>query len=144
MSRLSLRPARPDELAWANARYAEIDFRLSTLDDQIIIAEVDGTAAGLGRIVHVGPGEGELGGMVVFDLYQGQGIAKRIIAALKDATDCATLYCLPFTELEALYRGLGFALLANTAGVPADILDKHRWCNGHYDKPVSLLRWQRA
>lgn len=135
--------AGADDLAWANARYAEIDFLPSKAADLIAIARVDGVAAGLGRVVGVADGEGELGGMYVLDGFKGLGLARRIIAFLQDNSGCHTLYCLPFAELAALYHPMGFAPVANDAAVPAAVAAKHRWCNSHYGKPVLLLRCGR-
>jgi GNAT superfamily N-acetyltransferase len=132
--------AGADDLAWANARYADIDFLPSKAADLIAIARVDGVAAGLGRVVAVADGEGELGGMYVLDGFKGLGLARRIIAFLQDNSGCHTLYCLPFAELAALYQSMGFAPVANDAAVPAAVAAKHRWCNSHYGKPVLLLR----
>ncbi len=132
--------AGADDLAWANARYAEIDFLPSKAVDQIAIARVDGVAAGLGRVVAVADGEGELGGMYVLDGFKGLGLARRIIAFLQDNSGCHTLYCLPFAELAALYQSMGFTPVADDAAVPAAVAAKHRWCNSHYAKPVLLLR----
>ncbi|SFL59566.1 GNAT family N-acetyltransferase [Rugamonas rubra] len=132
--------AGADDLAWANARYADIDFLPSKAADLIAIARVDGVAAGLGRVVAVADGEGELGGMYVLDGFKGLGLARRIIAFLRDNSGCHTLYCLPFAELAALYQSMGFAPVANDTAVPAAVAAKHRWCNSHYGKPVLLLR----
>jgi GNAT superfamily N-acetyltransferase len=136
---ITVRKAAVPELPWANARYAEVDFVPSTHDDLLMIAEIDGAPAGMGRVVPLGECKGELGGMVVFPEYRNLGVARRIVESLQASTDCRMLYCLPFSELEAFYCSLGFAPLTNTADVPQAVLDKHRWCNEHYDKPVSLL-----
>ncbi|PHV06454.1 GNAT family N-acetyltransferase [Janthinobacterium sp. BJB412] len=136
--------AGADDLAWANARYAEIDFLPSKAADLIAIARVDGVAAGLGRVVGVADGEGELGGMYVLDGFKGLGLARRIIAYLQDNSRCHTLYCLPFAELAALYQSMGFTPVADDAAVPAAVAAKHRWCNSHYGKPVLLLRREKS
>jgi hypothetical protein len=136
---ITVRKAAASELAWANARYAEVDFVPSTHDDLLMIAEIDAAPAGMGRIVPLGDNKGELGGMLVFPQYRNLGVARRIVESLQASTDCRTLYCLPFSELDAFYCSLDFAPLADTTGVPQVVLDKHRWCNEHYDKPVSLL-----
>ncbi len=135
----TLRRSRPDELDWVNARYAEIDFVASKPGDVIAIAEANGQPAGLGRVVQVGDGVGELGGMLVFDAYRGSGLSKQIIGFLQQQAGLATLYCLPFAELEGLYRSMGFAHAAKTELVPQEVAAKHRWCNEFYPKPVLLL-----
>jgi GNAT superfamily N-acetyltransferase len=135
--------AGADDLAWANARYAEIDFLPSKAADLIAIASVDGVAAGLGRVVDVADGEGELGGMYVLDGFKGLGLARQIIAFLLNNSHCRTLYCLPFAELAAVYQSMGFLSVAGAAAhaaVPEAVAAKHRWCNTHYGRPVLLLR----
>lgn len=140
---LSIRLAAPADLAWINARYAEVDFVPSGADDIIAIAAVDGTAAGLGRVVPADAGIGELGGMLVFDQFKGHGLARRLIARLQELPQFEILYCLPFARLEALYASMGFARVADEAGVPPLVSKKYRWCNGHYPEPVLLMRFQR-
>jgi N-acetylglutamate synthase-like GNAT family acetyltransferase len=135
----TLRRSRPDELGWINARYAGVDFVASSGTDVIAVAEADGQPAGLGRVVHIADGVGELGGMLVFDDYRGSGLAKQIIGFLQQQADLPTLYCLPFSELEGLYGSMGFSVAAAGDTVPDKVAAKHRWCNEHYPKPVLLL-----
>jgi N-acetylglutamate synthase-like GNAT family acetyltransferase len=138
--RFSIRRAYRHELDAVNARYAEVDFLASDTGDLVALAEMDGVAAGLGRIVPVGASAGELGGMLVFDQFKGQGLARRIIAFLLEQKQFNTLYCLPFAELESLYASMGFARTAESADLPAHVAAKYRWCNTHYPKPVLLMR----
>jgi len=133
---LAIRPARPDELAWVNQRYAEVDFVPSTPQDRIAIAEIDGVPAGIGRVVPVGDRAGELGGMLVFPAFRRRGVAQRIVAWLLALPDFDNLYCLPFAELEGLYGALGFCRIDDA---PEDVITKHRWCNEHYPQPVLLM-----
>jgi len=133
-----IRPARPDELDWVNQRYADIDFVPSERDHLIAIAEVDGKRAGLGRIVPIEEGIGELGGMLVFEQFQRMGLARRLVSSLVAQPGFHTLWCLPFAELEAMYVSLGFKP-GDAADAPEPVLSKHRWCNEHYPKPVLLL-----
>lgn len=135
----TLRRSRPDELDWINARYAEVDFQPSEAGDVIAIAEFNGKPAGIGRVVPVAAGVGELGGMLVFDGYRGSGLSKQIIGYLQQQAGMPTLYCLPFAELEGLYRSMGFAPSPADAAVPDKVAAKHRWCNTFYPKPVLLL-----
>lgn len=136
---ITLRTAAPGELAWINERYRAIDFLESVASDFIVVAEVDGKAAGLGRIVRVEARVGELGGMIVFDEFRGTGVSKKIIGLLAATTDFDLLYCLPFARLEALYAAFGFRRVADVAGVPAKILDKSNWCAQFYPQPVLLM-----
>lgn len=141
---LSIRLAVPADLAWANARYAEVDFVPSGPDELIAIAAIDGAPAGLGRLVPLGPGVAELGGMLVFDAFKGHGLARRIIARLREIPEFGTLYCLPFAKLEGLYASMGFARIGDGPEVPPHVARKYRWCNEHYPEPVLLMRGQRA
>ena len=138
-AKVTIRAALPGELAWINARYGEIDFVLSTANDYLVVAEVDGRAAGLGRIVPLGPRVGELGGMYVFDEFRGTGLSKKIIGFLAASRDFDMLYCLPFSNLESLYAGFGFRRLDGFKGVPEPVLKKLRWCAEFYAEPVLLM-----
>jgi N-acetylglutamate synthase-like GNAT family acetyltransferase len=135
----TLRRSRPDELAWINERYAGVDFVASSDADVIAVAEANGQPAGLGRVVHIADGVGELGGMLVFDAFRGSGLAKQIIGFLQQQAGLPTLYCLPFAELEGLYGSMGFVPASAQDKVPEKVAAKHRWCNEHYPKPVLLL-----
>jgi N-acetylglutamate synthase-like GNAT family acetyltransferase len=141
---LNIRDANSADLVWINERYREVDFLPSTSKDLIVIAEVDGVAAGLGRIVVLADGQGELGGMVVFDQFKGQGIAKKLVAKLQSVSPCARLFCLPFEELEALYMSMGFARVQQGLSLPSHVEQKYDWCNSHYAKAVSLLVWESS
>jgi GNAT superfamily N-acetyltransferase len=132
--------ASAGQLPWVNARYAEIDFVPSPPSDLVMIASCGGERAGLGRVVPLAAGIGELGGMLVFDRFQGRGLAKAIIASLCALPGFSTLYCLPFAELEAMYAAMGFARVADDGTAPPPLSKKFRWCNQHYSKPVLLMR----
>jgi GNAT superfamily N-acetyltransferase len=137
---ITVRAARPDELEWVNQRYAEVDFVASGPGDSIAIAEVDGERAGIGRVVPVAARTAELGGMYVFDRFQGLGLSRRIIAWLLEQPQFDQLYCLPFEELQGLYGSMGFA---PSASAPEEVAAKHRWCNAHYSKRVLLMRCEK-
>ncbi|QDQ26031.1 GNAT family N-acetyltransferase [Chitinimonas arctica] len=134
---ITVRAAHPDELDWVNQRYSEVDFVASKPGDSIAIAEVDGVPAGIGRVVSVGSRTAELGGMYVFDQYQGLGLSRKIITWLIDRPEFDELYCLPFENLHGLYASMGFAL---SESAPEEVAAKHRWCNEHYAKRVLLMR----
>lgn len=135
----TLRRSRPDELAWINECYAGVDFVPSGEADVIAVAQADGQSAGLGRVVPIADGVGELGGMLVFDQFRGSGLAKQIIGFLQQQAGLPTLYCLPFAELAGLYGSMGFVPATAQDAVPEKVAAKHRWCNEHYPKPVLLL-----
>ena len=137
--RVTMRTPSPGELAWINARYREIDFLPCAPQDAVVVAEVDGKPAALGRIVAIAGRVGELGGMVVFDEFRGAGLAKAIIARLLDTRKYDHLYCLPFGKLEALYASFGFRRVTDLAGVPAKVREKFQWCASFYPEPVLLM-----
>jgi hypothetical protein len=136
----TFRLAQAGDLSWVNERYAGVDFVPSPPADLVIIASCGAEPAGLGRVVPLAPGIGELGGMLVFEQFQGRGLAKAIIASLCALPGSDTLYCLPFAGLEAMYAAMGFVRAADDAAVPPQVSKKYRWCNQHYGKPVLLMR----
>lgn len=142
--RIEVRPAELDELEWANARYAEVEFRPSSPSDLIAVAEVMGERAGLGRLVPVEPGAEELGGIYVFPRFRSLGVSKAIIEFLVQRARAEDLYCLPFCNLEDLYASFGFAPIRNQHAVPPEVKQKHAWCNERYSTPVLLLGRRRG
>lgn len=127
------------ELAWANDRYAEVDFLPSSATDFIAVARVDGMPAALGRVTEVAPRTGELGGLYVFPEFRGLGIAKHLIDYLVAECGLETLFCLPFDHLANLYASAGFSPHSGDVPVPDKVLNKHAWCNAHYSNPVLLM-----
>ena len=136
---LTLRPLLPGELDWANAQYDAIGFQPSAADDLVLVAEIDDTPAGLGRLVPVAPGIGELGGITVFPDYRGQAIARAIVGELLARSPYAVLYCIPFAHLLSFYRSFGFVPVADPAEVPPEVTNKVRWCRATYPDDVGLL-----
>lgn len=141
---LTIRKLAQSELSWANSKYKEVDFLPSPASDFIAVAEIDGSAAGLGRVTEVAPAIGELGGMYVFPEYRGSGISRSLIQFLIDESGLETLYCLPFEHLAGLYQSAGFLACPPRSVVPAKVFEKHTWCNAHYPKPVLLMCRTRA
>ena len=127
------------ELAWANDRYAEVDFLPSSTTDFIAVALVDGKPAALGRVTEVAPRTGELGGMYVFPGFRGLGIAKHLIDYLVAECGLEALFCLPFDHLANLYASAGFLPHSGDTPVPDKVQSKHAWCNAHYPDPVLLM-----
>jgi GNAT superfamily N-acetyltransferase len=138
---LALRPAAPADCDWVNARYAEADFQPSDATHLVLIAEVDGARAGLGRLVPAGPGVVELGGMYVLPAYRGGGVAASLITALLAAAAGARVYCIPYAHLAPLYERAGFAPVEEGAAVPASVREKLAWCKQHYAQPVRLMQY---
>jgi predicted N-acetyltransferase YhbS len=136
---MNIRILEPGELAWVNECYRKIDFKESPPSDIVAIAEYDGNKAGLGRIVPVARGIGELGGMHVFPDHQGKGIAAHIVGFLIGQQDFSSLYCIPFAHLAHFYRRHGFVDVNCAGEVPPPVAEKYAWCTRHYSHPVVLL-----
>lgn len=135
---IAIRAAGPDEAMWVNERYAEVRFIPSDVTRELVlIAELDGRPAGLGRLIPVDEESFELGGMLVFDGFRGRGVARALIDALIAAAGEQAIYCIPFAKLEGLYAAAGFEK-ANDA--PAKVREKFAWCERTYDEPVILMR----
>ncbi len=138
--RLVLRTAGPADLEWINARYAEADFLPSDPSHTVVIAELGGEPAGVGRLVPAGDGAFELGGMFVRPAHRGRGISTALVAALLDAAQGACVYCIPYARLAPLYARAGFVPGEEGAPLPAPIAAKLAWCKGHYTEPVCLMQ----
>lgn len=135
---IEIRAARTDEADWVNERYAAVDFIPSDLTRELVlIAELDHTPAGLGRLVPVDEQSCELGGMLVFDEFRGRGVARALIDALIERAQGKTIYCIPFAKLESLYAAAGFE---RSDHAPKAITEKFAWCQRTYDQPVLLMR----
>ncbi len=127
------------ELAWANDRYAEIHFLGSTAQDFIAVAEVDGNKAGLGRLVAIDAGSGELGGIYVLPDFRGRKIAAAIVSYLLAHSPYRRLFCIPFAHLESFYAGFGFRPPEAEFAVPDAVAKKLNWCCKEYPSSVRLL-----
>jgi N-acetylglutamate synthase-like GNAT family acetyltransferase len=136
---LELRTARPEETGWINEQYARVHFIPSDVRDSIVIAEVDGERAGIGRLVEAGKGAYELGGMYVLDAFRGAGVARAIVEELIRRAGEHDLYCIPFADLEAFYASAGFRRI-EADGIPPKIQEKLDWCEREIDRPVVLMK----
>lgn len=135
----SIRPLHPDELAWANACYADIDFKPSTSADFLVLAEIGTNKAGLGRLVPIDDDCAELGGICVLPPYRGQHLAHAIVAYLLLRSHWRNLYCIPFAHLTDFYRCFDFSPVSKEHALPAAIAEKFDWCRQHYASDVALL-----
>ncbi len=143
MHPLITRKAEKGELFWINSKYSEVDFMPSNFETElIVIAEMDGTKCGIGRLVQISNEDLELGGIYVFPAFRNQGVAEKIVTFLcaENSFDQQTIWCLPFEHLESFYKTLGFFSIGDgNATIPPEIIKKHKWCNSNYDKNVLLL-----
>jgi GNAT superfamily N-acetyltransferase len=139
----TVRRIEPSELEWANARYEEADFVPSSAEDLIVVAEVGGEKAGLGRVVSIDTITGELGGMYVLPAFRGANVARSIVQALIDASSHQTLFCIPFMHLTGFYGSFGFREADRDITVPEAVRKKVDWCNRHYPNPVALMVLRR-
>ncbi len=105
----------------------------------MVVAEVDGAPAGIGRLVPAGEHAYELGGMLVFEEFRGRGIARAIIEELLRHTNGRAVYCIPFAELEPIYAGAGFERITPDEKLPTYIREKLDWCEREIDRPVILM-----
>ena len=137
---MRLRRATPADAGWINAAYAEVKFLPSDLHrDLVVVAELDGQHAGLGRLVPAGEEACELGGMLVFDEFRGRGVASAIIAELLRHADGRTVYCIPFADLEPIYEKAGFRTRDRAGDLPQHVREKLEWCEREIARPVILM-----
>jgi N-acetylglutamate synthase-like GNAT family acetyltransferase len=136
---VKLRVAEPHELAWINARYEEVQFQPSDATHHVVVAEVEGEAAGIGRLVPAGDDAYELGGMLVFDAFRGRGVARQIIDELLRLADGRDVYCIPFADLEPIYAKAGFTRIEEDATTPEYVREKMEWCRREMTRAVVLM-----
>ncbi len=138
---ITIRDAEEHEIGWVNARYDEIGFKHADYAEGIIlIAEIDGKKAGLGRLQLVDSESYELGGMYVFRNYRKAGVARVMVEALlARAKDCPRIFCLPFAHLSQFYRSFGFETITDNVAVPEAVSSKLSWCNDTYPDCTLIL-----
>lgn len=137
---MHLRTATPNETHWINQQYASVGFLPSDLaHETVVIAELDGERAGLGRLVPAGENAAELGGMLVLDGFRGRGVARAIVDELIRRAGSAEIYCIPFADLEALYGAAGFQRV-DVEGAPPKVREKYEWCVREYGRDVALMK----
>lgn len=123
-----LRIATPDDAGWVREQYEKAGFIPSDLArDTVVVAELGGNRAGLGRLVPAGESAYELGGMYVDDAYRGRGVAHAIVQELIRRAGAKEVYCVPFANLESLYAESGFRRV-DAVNVPEAIQEKLDWC----------------
>lgn len=107
---ITIRPLREDELAWAAERYREIDFQTTPTGSIALVAELAGERVGLGRLVPLGPGSVELGGIWTADAARGRGVARTMVRELFDRAAGLDVWCVPFDHLTEFYLSFGLRL----------------------------------
>jgi GNAT superfamily N-acetyltransferase len=126
-----VRDASASERAWADRLYASIDFAATAPSDRQLIA-VRGPGdepIGLGRLVDVGDGALELGGIWTAASARGHGVAAAMVQALLDrARDrgARAVWCVPFRALIDYYARFGF--VERATGWPPGIVAKAAHC----------------
>jgi N-acetylglutamate synthase-like GNAT family acetyltransferase len=137
---MKLRTATPGDAPWIDEQYEIAGFLPSDLQrDTVVIAEIDGQRAGLGRLVPAGDETFELGGMWVPDAFRGHGLARAIVDELIRRAEDAAVYCVPFANLEALYASAGFQRIARD-GAPPKVQEKLEWCDREVKREVILMK----
>jgi GNAT superfamily N-acetyltransferase len=140
-----LRHATAADAGWINAAYADVHFQPSDLSRElIVIAELDGVHAGMGRLVPAGEEACELGGMLVFDAFRGRGVARAIIDELLRHANGRAVYCIPFADLEPIYAKAGFRRCEPRPEMPAYVQEKLAWCEREIARPVILMELTSA
>lgn len=138
---VTIRRARPEEMEALQASWASIDFAPSGADDVILVALDDaGARVGQGRLVPMGDGHVELGGMWVRDAWRGRGVASALVRSLLDAAGGAVVWCVPWADLAAYYQGLGIPDVAPEETAPEGVRAKLAYCRARYARAVTLLR----
>lgn len=137
---MKLRVATAADADWINAAYAEVAFQTSDLSREVlIVAELDGERAGIGRLVPASEDACELGGMLVFEQFRGRGVARAIVDELLRHAGGRTVYCIPFADLEPIYAKAGFVRCEPDATLPRYVSDKLEWCRRKVRRPVILM-----
>lgn len=117
-------------------------FQPSRLDrDLMVVAEADGHAVGIGRLVPAGDDACELGGMHVVEAMRGRGVARAVIDELLRHANGREVYCIPFAELEPIYAAAGFARIEPHDALPEYVREKLAWCWSELpERPVILMQ----
>jgi GNAT superfamily N-acetyltransferase len=137
---MRLRTATANDAEWINERYASVHFQPSELAHElVIVAEVDGVAAGIGRLVPAGEDACELGGMLVLEEFRGRGLARALIEELLRHAGGRHVYCIPFADLEPIYAAAGFVRIPRDGALPEYVREKIAWCEREIDRKVILM-----
>src|SRR5262249_29496285 len=135
---LHVRAATDEDRPYIDAAYRALDFEPSSAADEHVVAEDAGARCGVGRLVPLGGGAVELGGIFVEPAARGHGVAAAVVRALLGRAGGRRVYCVPFAHLVGYYQRFGFVECAVDAA-PAGIHDKLRYCQGRYPDTVAVL-----
>jgi GNAT superfamily N-acetyltransferase len=137
----TVRHATPEEWPTIQATWADIAFEPSHEGDIVLVAlDSEGVRIGQGRLVPMGDGHVELGGMWVRDDWRGRGVAAAIVRALLEAAGERVVWCIPWAELADYYRGLGLRESPSEDTAPPGVRAKIARCRACYPREVALLR----
>ncbi len=138
---IQIRRSRRDELDWVNGCYRAVGFHPSdAVRDIVLIADVEGRRAAIGRLVAIEENVMELGGIYVLEPFRRYGVARELVEHLIELAGKARLYCIPFAHLARFYESSGFVPVdRNDPPAPASIIEKVKWCNERYSGGVALL-----
>ncbi|MEM7247215.1 MAG: GNAT family N-acetyltransferase [Acidobacteriota bacterium] len=139
-----VRLAEADDRDWIDECHRVVRFELSDERAELhAIAEVDGDRAAVGRILRIGPGRVELGGMFVDPRHRGRGLARSIVTFLLESVVDPTIYCIPFSHLVGFYESFGFRPLEKDEAVPELVAKKVSECEQAFPEGVALLVLER-
>ena len=130
------------ELAWANEVYRSIEFVPTEVGDVAVVAEVDGARVGLGRLVPVGEGALELGGIWTDEVARGKGVAKAVVDDLIARAAGRDVWCVPFQHLADYYARFGFERTERPW--PAGVEKKMSACVASKLPPATVMRLRAA
>jgi N-acetylglutamate synthase-like GNAT family acetyltransferase len=143
---LTLRLANHHDSDWINHCYEQAQFSASNIAEEIlVIADINGSNAGLGRLIPLDEQSWELGGMYVLPEFREQGIAGAIVEKLLEQVPADTIYCIPFIYLLDFYMRFGFIDCdPASANLPLKLIEKFSFCAQSYQQKVALLIKQPA
>jgi hypothetical protein len=136
---MKLRLATREDERWINERYASVHFQPSDLArDLMVVAEVDGVTAGIGRLVPAGDDACELGGMHVLEEFRdaaSRAESSKSCCAMRTAARCTAS---PSRTWNRSTRVVDSCASSATTYVR----EKLDWCDREIpDRPVILMQF---
>ena len=156
-----IRPVRPADAAqlrehcFSANTLAEVEARIADAIEGhaagtqiLLVAEVDGTVVGTGTLTRrthpLHAHRGELSSLVVHPHYQGRGIARRIVEAIREhaaslGVELLEVSCRGGTPAEPIYPRLGFVEYGRLpCGIVEPYGERHAYDEVFLYMPVSL------